>query len=158
MIRTVDGTGPGGATVASCSLTQTVEMIGERWKFLILREALGGATRFSEFRDVLGIASDVLANRLAALVESRILERREYRDPGQRRRSSYHLTAAGQELGLAVAALQEWGDRYRPSDQPALRFLGPAGSPLTVRFVDGHGEFVATSDVVIDNGRGDAGT
>ncbi|WP_329067850.1 winged helix-turn-helix transcriptional regulator [Amycolatopsis sp. NBC_01480] len=143
---------PAGA-VESCSLTQTVEMVGERWKFLILREALGGATRFSEFRDVLGIASDVLSNRLAALVESRILERREYRETGQRARFSYHLTAAGRELALAVAALQQWGDRYRPSDQPALRFFSPDGTPLTVRFVDERGDLVAPSDVRIDNGR-----
>jgi DNA-binding HxlR family transcriptional regulator len=137
----------------SCSLTQTVEVVGERWMFLILREALGGATRFSEFREVLGIASDVLTARLTVLVDGGIMERHEYREPGQRSRPSYHLTEAGRDLGVAVAALQQWGDRYLPSDLPALSFHSPDGSPVAARFVDANGHPVEPGDVRVDNGR-----
>ena len=130
--------------------------MGERWTFLILREALGGRARFSQFREVLGIASDVLANRLGMLVDAGLMERREYREPGSRTRTGYHLTDAGHELVVAVAALQQWGDRHRPSDLPSLHFTGPDGAPLAVRFVDGRGRHVDPPDVLVEDGRGPA--
>jgi DNA-binding HxlR family transcriptional regulator len=67
---------------ATCSIERTLGVLGERWTFLILREAFLGATRFVEFRDRLGVAPDVLTDRLATLVEYGVLEREPYREPG----------------------------------------------------------------------------
>lgn len=137
-----------GTRVAhACSLTRTLDVVGERWMFLIMREALAGTTRFSEFRSTLRIASDVLTARLTVLVDGGVMQRRSYRDPGQRSRESYHLTDAGRELGLVLGALQQWGDRHMPSDLPALRFRTDEGRRVSVRFVDEDGAVVAPGDV-----------
>ena len=65
-----------------CSIARTLGVLGERWTFLILREAFLGATRFAEFRDRLGIAPDVLSDRLGTLTEYGVLAREPYQDPG----------------------------------------------------------------------------
>jgi DNA-binding HxlR family transcriptional regulator len=77
---------------ATCSIERSVEVPGERWTFLILRQAHGGTTRFADFRDDLGIAPDVLGARLEKLVSAGVMERREYQAPGECTRLDYHLT------------------------------------------------------------------
>jgi DNA-binding HxlR family transcriptional regulator len=72
---------------------------GERWTFLILREAFLGATKFAEFRDRLGVAPDVLSDRLSTLVQYGVMERAPYQEPGARPRFAYRITPAGTELG-----------------------------------------------------------
>ncbi|MFQ1002344.1 winged helix-turn-helix transcriptional regulator [Modestobacter sp. SSW1-42] len=131
-----------------CSLANAVQVVGERWTFFILREALMGTTRFSEFRRRLGIASDVLTARLDTLVGAGIMARREYREPGQRPRADYHLTDAGRELSLSVLALQQWGDVHTPSRTPtSVAFRSPAGRAVTVAFVDQDGVVLEPADV-----------
>src|SRR6266576_6286587 len=71
----------------ACSIARTLGVVGERWTFLILREAFLGATRFAEFRDRLGVAPDILSDRLATLVEYGVMAREPYREPGARSRS-----------------------------------------------------------------------
>src|SRR5437763_12694703 len=92
----------------NCSIARTLEIVGERWTPLILRDALLGRRRFEDFQRSLGIARNVLSDRLARLVEAGILERRPY----QRRpeRFEYVLTDKGRELRVAVIALMNWGD------------------------------------------------
>lgn len=124
---------------SSCSLTQALDVVGERWAFLIMREALAGTTRFSQFRATLRIAPDVLSARLGVLVAGGVMERRDYREPGQRTRASYHLTDAGRELAPVLGALQQWGDAHRPSDLRPLRFRSTTGRRVSVRFVDEDG-------------------
>lgn len=134
-----------------CSLARALEVVGERWTFFLLREALAGSTRFSEFRTALGIASDVLATRLATLVDGGVMERRAYREQGQRARDSYHLTAAGRELSLVVAALQQWGERYAPSTTPCtIVHRGPGGAPVSVAFLDSSRAPLSCTDVSVE--------
>ncbi len=132
-----------------CSIARTLEVLGERWTFLVVREAFRGRTRFAEFRDSLGIASDVLSARLRTLVEAGIMERRAYREPGSRERSSYHLTPAGVELRLVLGALQQWGDAHRPSGYGPAAILKSRrdGGGARVVFVDDDDQVLALEDV-----------
>lgn len=123
----------------ACSIARSLEIVGDRWTMLVLREAaLQGVTRFADFRDRLGIAPDVLTLRLATLVEGGVMEKRPYREPGARTRFSYHLTPAGEQLRLVLAALQQWGDENRPpSTGPStLRRSADGDRPVRVAFVD----------------------
>jgi|SRR5215207_3309711 len=139
-------------TRPTCSIARTLELVGDRWTLLILREAHRGTTRFADFRDVLGIAPNILANRLAALVESGVLEKREYRTEGERTRSSYHLTPAGADLKIVLAALQQWGDVHVPRDEgpTVLRRNTRTDGLVTVGFVDEDGEAVRAEDVAFE--------
>lgn len=117
-----------------CSIARTLDVVGERWTLLVVREALRGRTRFAEFRDALGIATDILTARLKLLVDAGVLERRPYREPGARERSSYHLTQAGHDLRLVLFSLQQWGDEHRAAEPtPPMRLVKvPEGTPARV--------------------------
>ena len=133
-----------------CSIARTLGVLGERWTFLILREAFLGATRFAEFRDRLGVAPDVLSARLSTLTEYGVLAREPYQDPGERSRFGYFLTPAGQELQVILGALQQWGDEHLPHpDGPSMlrRRGGAGGSPLHVGYIDDGGREVTLGDV-----------
>lgn len=127
-----------------CGVQRSLGVLGERWTFLVLRDALLGSTRFSEFRASLGISADVLSARLATLVEHGLLEKEPYREPGGRTRFAYHLTAAGREIGVVIAALQEWGDEHLPWDETPLvsRHHRETGGRVRVAFVDEDGREV----------------
>jgi DNA-binding HxlR family transcriptional regulator len=133
-----------------CSIDRTLEVVGDRWSVLLVRNAFRGRSRFAEFRDSLGIASDVLTARLRTLVDAGIFERRPYRDAGARERFSYHLTPAGIDLLPVLGALQQWGDDHRPSpDGPPATFRSALdGAPVRVAFVDGDDRVLPVSDVV----------
>jgi DNA-binding HxlR family transcriptional regulator len=96
----------------NCSVARALSVIGERWSLLIVREAIDGASRFSDFRDRLGIASNLLAARLDSLVEADVLQRIPYQEPGTRQRYEYRLTERGLDLRPTLVALLEWGDKY----------------------------------------------
>ena len=116
---------------AHCPIAHCLDVVGDRWTLLIVREALRGATRFSEFRDALGIPRDVLTARLVTLVEGGALARRSYQQPGERARDEYVVTEAGRELLVILSALGEWGARH-------------AGGTTNLRFADADtGEIVA---------------
>ena len=119
-----------------CSIARSLQVLGEKWTLLVVREALWGRTRFTEFRQALGVAPDVLADRLATLVEHGVMERRPYRVDGGREREEYVLTAAGEELRLVLGALNAWGDRNRPApDGPASVFVETeTGEPVSLSF------------------------
>ncbi|WP_103383915.1 winged helix-turn-helix transcriptional regulator [Pseudonocardia dioxanivorans] len=135
-------------TQQTCSIARSLEVVGERWTFLILREALSGTTRFADFRAVLGIAPDVLSNRLATLVDAGVLEKQPYREPGARVRDSYHLTPAGAELQVVLGALQQWGDEHRPYPPgPTILRRTADGRPVHVGFVDDEGREVPPAEV-----------
>jgi DNA-binding HxlR family transcriptional regulator len=132
-----------------CSIARSLEVLGERWTLLILREAVNGSTRFSEFREALGVASDVLTGRLATLVEAGVLDKRPYREASSRTRYSYHLTDSGAELKVILGALQQWGDTRLPHPQgpSARRQSERSGSHLRVAFVDDSDAAVPLDDV-----------
>ncbi len=106
-----------------CSVHRTLEVIGEKWTLLLIRDAANGVHRFDDFHRHVGLSEAVLSARLLTLVESRIFERREYQQPGQRKRHEYRLSAKGWDLFPALIALMQWGDRH----------ASPDGAPLEVR-------------------------
>src|SRR5579859_5574081 len=136
---------------SSCSIARSLGVLGERWTFLILREALLSTTRFADFRDTLGVASDVLSDRLATLVEYGVLARETYQEPGTRPRLGYRLTGAGRELAVVLAALQQWGDEHlpRPEGPSMLRRDRATGRPVHVGFIDDRGQEVPSADVAM---------
>jgi DNA-binding HxlR family transcriptional regulator len=96
-----------------CSIARSLEVVGERWTLLILRDALLGMERFEEFQESLGIASNVLTNRLKLLCDENVLER--VPDDERPGRPKYVLTDKGRELGPALILLMKWGDRHYPA-------------------------------------------
>ncbi len=96
-----------------CSIARSLEVIGERWTLLILRDAVVGIERFEEFQDSLGIATNVLSNRLKLLCDEGVLER--VRDPDRPGRPKYLLTPKGRELAPVLLLLMKWGDRHYPT-------------------------------------------
>ncbi|MBO0837274.1 MAG: helix-turn-helix transcriptional regulator [Actinobacteria bacterium] len=104
-----------------CSIARTLEVVGERWTLLVLRDAFLGLRRFDEFSRSLGIARNILSARLQVLCDNGILERHRYQERPER--FEYLLTDKGRELEVALDALMQWGDRY----------LAPKGPPKLMR-------------------------
>src|ERR1700730_15834994 len=97
-----------GWTAEGCTIAKTLDVVGTRSAFLVLREAFYGTTRFDDFAQRVGISEPVAAARLKELVEGGLLERRPYKDPGQRTRYEYRLTEMGSDLLPALVALMQW--------------------------------------------------
>ena len=123
----------------SCSVAQVLEIIGERWTWLIIRDAFLGLTKFREFEQSLGIARNVLTDRLNRLVEEGIFERVLYQE--RPARYEYRLTQKGADLFTALNAIRQWGDQYlspkpmrllrRKADKrPVIAALVAEGSPV----------------------------
>lgn len=108
---------------ARCPIARSLDVVGDPWILLILRDALLGSRRYDQFRRSLGIADNVLAKRLAAMVEADLLRKTPYRDESGRERQEYRLTKAGEELMPVLHALVLWGERHMP---------GPDGDRLDI--------------------------
>jgi DNA-binding HxlR family transcriptional regulator len=124
---------------AECGIAAALEVVGERWSFLILRASFNGIQHFEEFQSALGIARNILSSRLARLVEHGILQRNP--DPADRRRVAYRLTEKGRELLPVLVSLRQWGERW-VSGVPSNPILVDRESrqpiaPLAVRAADG---------------------
>jgi DNA-binding HxlR family transcriptional regulator len=102
----------------NCSIARALEVVGERWTLLIVRDVFLGLRRFDELQQSLGIARNVLTDRLNRLVDEEILERVPYRERPPR--YEYRLTTKGLELNVALTALRQWGDKYRSDKPPRL--------------------------------------
>ena len=102
-----------------CALARALEVVGERWTLLIVRDAFYGVRRFNDFQAHLDIPKAVLSDRLAGLVDEDILERRP--DPQHAGRHLYELTPAGRDLWPALNALLAWGDRHRQANSRLFR-------------------------------------
>src|SRR5947209_20398657 len=123
-VRLTGALDPRGAWTADrCTIAKALDVVSTRSAFLILREAFYGTTRFDEFAERVGISEPVTAARLRELVDDGLLEREDYRDPGQRTRQRYRLTEKGADLLPALVALMRWGDRW----------LDEAGGPVELR-------------------------
>jgi DNA-binding HxlR family transcriptional regulator len=114
---------PSEYATQSCPLARALELVGERWTLLIVRDLFFGVHRFGELVTHLDIPRAVLAARLGALVEHRLVERRPY-GPG---RDEFHLTASGRELWPVLHELMAWGDRHRPAPGGPRRLFRHAG-------------------------------
>jgi DNA-binding HxlR family transcriptional regulator len=110
----------------TCSVARAMDILGERWTMLIMREAFYGVRRFSDMQRNLGIARNILSTRLQALVRAGIFERRLYQEEPER--FEYRLTQAGRDLYPAVIAIMKWGDEYLADE---------AGPPVVLRHTCG---------------------
>lgn len=125
--------------LTECGLPQALEVMGERWSFMILRASFNGVHHFEEFLSELGIARNILSNRLAKLVDHGILKREPC--PEDRRKIEYRLTEKGMDLLPAMLALRQWGQKYGNDfvENPVLvdeRDRLPIG-PVTITAHDG---------------------
>jgi DNA-binding HxlR family transcriptional regulator len=122
-----------------CGIAAALEVVGERWSFLLLRAAFNGLEHFEEFQSTLGIARNILSNRLGRLVEHGILQRDP--DPLDRRRVAYTLTQKGRELMPVLIALRQWGERWVSAAPSNLVLVDRKNrrpvAPMVVRAVDG---------------------
>lgn len=100
----------------ACAAAAALDVVGDRWTMLVVREVVFGNHRFSEIARHTGAPRDRLAARLARLVEAGVLERRQYQDNPPR--SDYHLTASGRGLLPVLEALRQWGDRWAVQEPP----------------------------------------
>lgn len=104
----------------NCSAARALELVGERWSLLILRDAaFRDATRFTDFQRSLGIAPNILTSRLQGLVRDGLLTTA----PGTRGAPSYHITEMGAALKPTIAALTAWGDQWAPPHTQPVRFV-----------------------------------
>ncbi|HKU05769.1 MAG TPA: helix-turn-helix domain-containing protein [Bradyrhizobium sp.] len=133
---------------SDCNLARSFELIGDRWTLLILRSAMYGVRRFDDFQAELDVPRSVLSARLAALVDAGIMEKRDYREEGQRARIEYPLTKMGRQLGLPFFAMTEWGDRWLSEGEPHFGLQSRAnGQKLRVALVDERGKPVKPADI-----------
>ena len=119
-----------------CSIGRTLELIGEKWSLLVLREVFAGIRRFDDLQRRIGAPRQVLSARLSTLIAAGVLRRHPYQDPGRRTRYEYRLTTAGMDLYPVLVGLLRWGDRYL--DQPTRR-AEPGAHPPRLRRAGGPG-------------------
>jgi DNA-binding HxlR family transcriptional regulator len=124
------------AAALRCPLPSAVELIGEKWAFLILRGALNGLEHFEQFQAALGIARNILSNRLAKLVNGGILERKS--DPVDRRKVVYSLSPKGEALLPVVLALRQWGEDWGHGCQEIFLADKRDGQPVKRICVEAH--------------------
>jgi DNA-binding HxlR family transcriptional regulator len=105
----------------NCTIGRAMEILGEKWTVLVLREVFLGIRRFDDMRVRTQIPRQVLTNRLARLVNHGLLRREPYQEPGSRAREEYRLTEKGLDLYPVLVALRDWGDRH---------LMGPEGPPM----------------------------
>ena len=135
---------------SNCSIGRTLQVLGEKWTMLILRESFYGATRFEQFHRVLECPRNLLSERLTLLVDEGILERSEYREPGSRARKEYRLTDQGRALLPILIALREWGDLYKadPEGPPVLARHADCGKELHLALTCAAGHVATTLDEI----------
>jgi DNA-binding HxlR family transcriptional regulator len=104
-----------------CSVARALEAIGDRWTMLVIRDAFHGVRRFDDFQERLGVARNVLSDRLSRLVDEGILEKRLYQE--RPARYEYRLTPKGVDLFPVLVSLMKWGDRHAPE---------PGGPPMVI--------------------------
>jgi len=136
----------------NCSIARALEVVGDRWTLLIIRDVIHGLRRFDEFLDSLGIASNVLTERLNRLVDEGVLERVPYSERPER--FEYRLTNKGRELGVPLLALMQWGDRHLSDKPPRIARRRSDKSPVSVRLVAKDGSAIAPGDLELLPGPG----
>jgi DNA-binding HxlR family transcriptional regulator len=129
----------------NCSVARALELVGERWTLLIVRDAFLGRRRFEEFQESLGIARNILADRLQKLVDHGIFERVRYQERPER--YAYELTDKGRDLRVPLLALMQWGDRYLSPTPPRLARRRSDRAPVAVAILTHDGTRVEPADV-----------
>ena len=136
----------------TCSVARALEVVGERWTLLIIRDAFLGLRRFEEFQASLGIARNVLTDRLNRLVEGGILERVRYSDRPER--YEYVLTVKGRDLQIALAGLRQWGDKYISEKPPRISRRKSDRRPVVAAFVPKGAEVLRADEIELVPGPG----
>ncbi|MEU8522796.1 helix-turn-helix domain-containing protein [Streptomyces sp. NPDC048577] len=118
----------------NCPVRRALDVVGEKWSLLIVRDAFNGVRRYDEFRRHLGLSEAVLADRLRKLVGAGVLRAEPYREPGARTRSEYRLTAKGRDLWPVLLSLAQWGDMHHGAPEgPTLEIRHTrCGEPVRV--------------------------
>ena len=138
-----------------CPVAQMLNIFGDHWTMLIMREAFYGATRFSEFERNIGIAKNLLTQRLESLCAEGVLERRDVGANGSR--NAYHLTQKGRALQPVLVAMTQWGNRFCYSDEtaPILVVEKSTGQPIDrLQFASVDGRILAPRDLTVVPGPG----
>ena len=132
-------------SIDTCTIGRAMDILGEKWTVVVLREVFNGVRRFDDMRVRNGIPRQVLTNRLARLVEAGVLRREPYREPGSRVRHEYRLTEKGFDLYPVMIAVSEWGNRYLSDPQgPPLAFAHrDCGAPIHTELHCAEGHRVA---------------
>lgn len=139
----------------NCSIANALELLGERWTLLILREVLLGRTRFVDIRSHVGLAPNILSDRLGTLVEHGLLERRRYSEHPES--YEYLPTRKGADVGPVLVALMQWGDRYAPppGGPPRVHVHTACGHDAHPRLTCAHcGEAIAGGELKVRPGPG----
>jgi DNA-binding HxlR family transcriptional regulator len=133
----------------NCTVGRAMEILGEKWTVLVLRECFLGIRRFEDMRVRTAIPRQVLTNRLATLVEQGLLRRQPYQEPGARVRDEYRLTDKGLDLYPVLAAILAWGDKYLGDPAGASLELThrDCGEPVQVEFRCSEGHHVRPREV-----------
>lgn len=119
----------------NCSIAQTLDVVGDPWTLLIVRDALFGTTRFDDFRRSLGIPRATLATRLDTLVEHGVMERRRYHERPERH--EYVLTDKGRDLRRVMISMLQWGDTWSDLDPPPVTLVDlDTDEPIEPAYVD----------------------
>jgi DNA-binding HxlR family transcriptional regulator len=139
-----------------CSISRPLAVLGDRWTFVIVKQAFGGVRRFEDFQESLGISRSRLADRLDRLVEHGVLRREPYKDG--RTRQEYRLTEKGIELYPILIAIRDWGDRHMAPDGPPVhyRHTGCGGEAHVQLTCERCGEQLTARDVTPEAGPGAA--
>ncbi|POM23445.1 putative HTH-type transcriptional regulator YtcD [Actinomadura rubteroloni] len=135
-----------------CSVADALDLVGERWSLLAVREISHGFHRFDQIVRNTGASRDILTARLRKLEDAGILRRRRYSEHPPR--YEYHLTEPGHELNDVLIALMKWGDKYLNPDDPPVRFVHSCGETLTAEVVCAHCGRPAREGLHTPTGRG----
>ena len=140
----------------NCSVQRTLDVIGDRWSVLVLREVFNGVRRFDRIKQHTGISDSVLSDRLRRLLDAGVLVASEYREPGSRRRKEYRLTDAGLDLQPVLISMLRWGDKHRADPAgPSLNVVHRGcGAPVRTEIVCGAGHPVPQREVRNEPGPG----
>jgi DNA-binding HxlR family transcriptional regulator len=131
-----------------CTIAKSLEVVSTRSALLIMREAFYGTTRFDDFAERVDISEPVAAARLRELVDEGLLEREDYREPGQRTRQQYRLTPKGADLFPVLVALMKWGDRWLDDRGGPIELLHrDCGEPVNVSLHCAAGHEVQSGEV-----------
>jgi DNA-binding HxlR family transcriptional regulator len=138
-----------------CSVAQCLEVVGEWWTMLIVRDAFLGVTRFDDFHERLGISRNVLNQRLTHLIEHGVLQKSRYSEHPPR--YEYRLTAKGRDLWPVLTAMRQWGDQHAAPDGPPLEVIHKSCGNVTdaVMTCSRCGELLTSGDLTSVSGPGD---
>jgi DNA-binding HxlR family transcriptional regulator len=143
---------------ATCSISRTLEILGDRWTVLVLREVFNGVRRFDDIQAHIAVSRSVLAKRLSTLVEQGVFERRPYQEPGDRVRHEYRLTPLGWQLQPVLISMMAFGDAHLAESEgpPVVLRHKDCGEEIGVAVVCEAGHRIGKRELLLEPGPGAA--